>query len=321
VSSLTMGLTDPGAHPEPPPALSRAPCSLALAASKRSAVAASKRRAAVAGCRYVGPVTSDIEQLALELRDRIADANVTVAPVTPTQARKPDVSFIDPDVTADDLIELLRTVRPAFVFVAAETFDPDDLDTDDEEVGAAVQERAGDAFQMSVLWAADGLLYEWRATADWYEALRHEAAIVNAGEHTVGQVEWELRRESSAAAAHKLMDFVMASPGFRRARPRQRTTQIQLVLDEHPDLAADLLYPEDFKRAARQQADGEVAKWEQRLEDDEELITELTKALHGTRTVAQRKQVAADVIREFTDWWTLTDEFVDRLIREALLRR
>lgn len=266
-------------------------------------------------------MTRDLEQTALELRARLGDAGVVIAPISPTAHRKPDVFLVDPDVTVDGAVALITAVRPRFVFLPVDFFDADEFDTDSELVRDAARTHDGKACRVSALWAADGLLYEWSTSADWYDRLTDDAEIAEVSERGVDQMEYDLRVQASAAAARKLSELILASPEFRRARPRQRNPHIQIVLDEHPDLAGDLMFVEHFKKTVRDQADTEIAKWERQLDSDETLLTDLPRELRGARTIARQKEITAGFVREVADGWTLTDTFLERVRQDALRLR
>ena len=259
----------------------------------------------------------DLAILELTIRSLMADAGVHVAQVYPATHRPPDVYFVYPTTQPGALVEMLVSMAPATVFVDSERFDADEFETTDDGVREAAQTYDGEVRQLNVLWARDGLLYEWLATADWHDELLDETEIAQSHARGMDQMEYELALERSRNAHQKLAELVLASPEFRGATTNRRTAQAQLIMDAHQDLVADLLFESRFVTNVRRNASIEVARWEQELGADEKLPAQIAAALDLRVSQTQQRRQVAEQLRERADNWALSEAFVEQIWREA----
>lgn len=255
----------------------------------------------------------DLAILELNVRELMGSAGVRVSPVFPATHRAPDVFFVYPVTQPGALIEMLTVMSPAIVFVDSERFDPDDFETDDDGLRQVAQDHTDDIHRFSVVWALDGLLYEWFATADWHDELLDETAIVERSARGIGQMEYELRVERSRAAHQALLSIVVAAPEFRAATWSRRSAQAKILMDAHPELVEDMMFDNRFVKLARDAANVEIARWEAELDADDSVIPRLAEELLGVRTQAQQKQRTAEVLREMADGWTLSEAFIEQM--------
>ncbi|MEW1835938.1 hypothetical protein [Microbacterium sp. NPDC079995] len=258
-----------------------------------------------------------LADLALTLRARMNAAGLKVAPAPPSSTRPPDVIFVHPTASVEAFLETLDMMSPTVVFMLAESFDPDEIDTEDTGLRAAADQHAGETFRLSVLWARDGMLHTWFITTDWHDALSDESEMQQYQAEGLQQMDRELMRERSRNAHRQLMELVVESPDFRGATINRRTVQLRLMMDANPALVDDLIFPREFVTAARRTAADEVARWEARLADDEDVISRLAFELRGVRTQREQKECAARMLRELADGWALTETFVDQMRRKA----
>ncbi|MFH8253245.1 hypothetical protein ACH3VR_22960 [Microbacterium sp. B2969] len=262
----------------------------------------------------------DIARLELDLMERLGDAGITVAAPADVVHRDPDVLFTYPSVTPGELTVLLRGMAPRLVFVTSSSFDPADVDSDDAELRLAARQHAGDLFRLSVLWAADGVLFAWSAVADWHDKLLDEVELSDYQARGIDQVERELRIERSAAATQRLTEIVTESADFRGATTNRRTAQVKIIMDAHPDLVADLWFPNDFARRARAAAAVEVARYEAELDANEDILDQIILELAGGRPVNQQRMRVAEILRACADGWALSEGFVEKIRLKALDR-
>lgn len=261
-------------------------------------------------CEYGSTVTfdtDDLANLALTLRAHMTGAGLKVAPAPPSSARPPDVFFVHPTVSVEAFLETLEMMSPTVVFVLAESFDPDELDTEDASLRATADRHVGEIFRLSVLWAGDGMLHTWFITTDWHDALSDESEMQQYQAKGLQQMDRELMYERSRNAHCQLMDLVVESPDFRGATINRRTVQVRLVMDANPALVNDLIFPREFVTAARRIAADEVARWEAQLADDEDVIRRLAFELRGVRTQREQKESVARMLRNLADGWALTE--------------
>lgn len=259
----------------------------------------------------------DLSQLALNLRTQITDAAIRVSSVAPSSHRSPDVFFVHPDAPVEALVEILVAVQPALVFVTAELFDWDEVDSEDERVRASAEAHSDDVFRVSVTWPSDGLLFTWFATANWYDELISENEIAAYQARGLDEVERELRFERSRSASGELMALILASAEFRAATTNRRTAQMKLIMEANRALVEEILFQRDFESHARANAATEVARWEQELSADDSAVTRLAEEILGLRTQRDFKARAADVVREMADGWSLTEGFVEQILSRA----
>lgn len=259
----------------------------------------------------------DLAELALNLRAQITEAGLRVSPVAPSSHRSPDVFFVHPDVPVDALVEMLVALQPALVFVTAEPFDQDEVDSEDERIRASAASRSDDVFRVSVTWPSDGLLLTWFATAGWHDELMSEIEIAAYQARGLDEVERELRFERARSASGELMALILGSPEFRAATTNRRTAQMKLITGANPSLADEILFQRDFEARARANAATEVARWEQQLAADESAVVRVAEEILGLRTQRDLKARAADALREMADGWSLTEGFVDLMLSRA----
>lgn len=262
----------------------------------------------------------ELARLELDLIDHLVEAGVAVAAAADVVHREPDVLFPYPSVTPRELAELLRKMTPRIVFVTSSPFDPADLDSDDAEMRDAAWQHDGDICRLSVMWAADGVLFAWAAVADWHDRLVSEVAMSDYQARGIDQVERELRIERSAAAVQKLMAIVTESAEFRGATTNRRTAQVKVIMDAHADLVADLWFPNDFARRARAAAAVEVARHEAELDSNDDILHQIIVELAGGRPVNQQRMRVAEILRASADGWALSESFVEKMRLKALER-
>lgn len=260
----------------------------------------------------------DLEGLELELGAALTGAGLRLSPVAPSSARQPDVLFVHPAVVPDALIQVVAAMGPRLVFLNPETFDPDDeISSDDEGVKDAARLHAGELFRLSVTWACDGILYTWFATTSWYDQLTNEDEIAEYQRRGISRLEWELEREQTSAGWQQLMELVLAAPQVRAASMNQRSTQVRLIIDAHPEMQGRFFSESRFLSAARQRANMEVANWETQLADDEELTVRICEESQHLRGIGRQRAKTAEILREAADGWTLSAAFVERMLARA----
>lgn len=259
----------------------------------------------------------DLAQLALNVRAQITEAGLRVSPIAPSSHRSPDVFFVHPDVSVDALVEMLLALQPALVFVTAESFDQDEVDSDDERIRASAASHADVVFRVSVTWPSEGLLLTWFATAGWHDELMSESEIAAYQARGLDEVEHELRFERARNASGELMALILASPEFRAATTNRRTAQMKLIMGANPGLAEEILFQRDFEARARANAATEVARWEQQLATDDSAVARVAEEILGLRTQRDIKARGADALREMADGWSLTEGFVDLMLFRA----
>ncbi|MCR2799490.1 hypothetical protein QNO21_10165 [Microbacterium sp. zg-Y818] len=258
-----------------------------------------------------------ISQLAFDLQARIERELVRVAPAAPSSHRPPDVYFSHPDVSEDALLKMLVAMQPSVLFVSAEPFDPEDLDSEDINLRSSARAHADEIYRVTVIWAVDGLLLMWLVTAPWYEELQSETEIAEYQAQGLDQVERELRFERARTAHSELMALVLASPEFRAASTSRRTAEMKLVMVANKELVEDLLFPRDFEKRVRTEAATEVARWEHDLAADDGAVLRVAGAIRGLRTQRDKRSRTADTLRLMADGWSLTQGFIDLVLSRA----
>ncbi|CAL4861116.1 hypothetical protein MMM2322_02801 [Microbacterium sp. MM2322] len=242
---------------------------------------------------------------------------MSVAEVT---SRGPDILFAYPQVGVDELVEIVSLSSPKVAFLASEAFDASQFDAPNESLRRIAEDHDGELVSVSLRWAADGLIWEWLATARWHDDLTEEEELAEYQARGIDRVGHELRLVSSRSASQKLLELILEAPAFRGETTNRRTAQAQIVMDAHPNLVADLMFPRDTLKRARAAAAVEVANWESRLTGDE-IIDAVVEVLQVSRTIADQKARIAALVRRRADGWALSENFLERLRLEAADRR
>lgn len=250
-------------------------------------------------------------------RAQIAESAIRVSSVAPSSHRPPDVFFMHPDVPVDALIDMLVVMQPSLVFISAESFDHDEVDSEDDDVRASAEAHADEIFRVAVTWPTDGLLFTWLATAGWHDELMSESEIAEYQARGLDQVERELRMERARNASEELMTLILASPEFRAATTNRRTAQMKIIMGANPGLVDEILFQRDFESRARANAATEVARLEQQLAVDDGAVARLAESILGLRTQRDLKARSADTLREMADGWSLSDGFVELMLSRA----
>lgn len=267
--------------------------------------------------------TTELEDLFGDLPRRLEEVGVAASPAEFSSSRQPDIFFVHPVSSVDDVLSLLRLVSPRVVYVSPHFFDPDLLVEESDRELPGVEEllseargREGDLFRVNLTWASDGIIHTWFATADWYDALSDEADIAVEAAKGLHAIDRDLRREQYREQFARLKDLIFADVDFRKATVNKRTTAAKSLIASSGEVIEDPWLERHLLRELRQDAALEVIRQEQLLEPQlDELATRLIESNRWVNvpTRARQKTAIASFVIEASNGWMVSDDFIERL--------
>lgn len=120
---------------------------------------------------------ADLAEIAASIPNRASEAGLLFVPGARVEGER-HIALNGRDLDADGAVRVAAKVGAAFVSVSAVPFDLqgllDELDNDQEELSQsakrvieAARQHNGEHEGVTVIWAAQGLIYEWHAATDW----------------------------------------------------------------------------------------------------------------------------------------------------------
>jgi hypothetical protein len=169
------------------------------------------------------PYMEDLAELAASVTGFAAREHLTIVPAIPGRGDAPAVCLGPDDLELPRFLELAARIGGGVLYLLAEQFDPDDGDDDPDELPAHRAAHRGQTGQVSLAFAANGIVHFWEHSTGWYEECQreYEEAMEAAGE--VGD-------EERARLAGELTGQLLADPEFRAGLPGDRMRMAQLAL-------------------------------------------------------------------------------------------
>lgn len=273
--------------------------------------------------------SADIELLLAEIPAQLQEAAVPVSPVHYTGLRQPDMLFTHPAAELGAVLDLIRQMRPRVVFLEASRFDTDEfIDANKNDIpGIAelrrqAQQYVGEPHEITLTWAADGLISTWFATTGWYDDLVYELEIATQAAEGIDEIDRGLRQDQTREQFSRCKSLILADPGFRGASVNKRSVIARTLLTSHGEELDDRWMERHLLQEVRQEASIAVAQQEQTLatrvaELAEQLVT--SDLWVDVRTQARQKAAVAEFVVAVADGWMLSEEFREAL-RDAALQ-
>jgi hypothetical protein len=160
--------------------------------------------AAARSLRLFDAMYMNVPEVSMDSESMSIDQAIEVAALTGSP-------FVSLDMDIFDSAEMLAQVR------ANTTEDSPPAENLNRLVGSAAKHN-GDNERLWLRWAANGLSYEWSATADW----RGKLAVDMARTDFEGQQESTLRKNVRKSDIDALVTLLVADPEVRAAQPTKR---------------------------------------------------------------------------------------------------
>ncbi|HEX8343338.1 MAG TPA: hypothetical protein VF657_01160, partial [Actinoplanes sp.] len=167
-----------------------------------------------------------------------AEQALTVVPAVPERDLGPEVRLSPDVVNLSGFLKLAATLGGGVLYLDATRFEPDGGHVADPP--ADLVARRGQLGEMTVAFAANGLVHFWRERADWYQRWKELADapglrlfLDEPGDRDVPDHPSE---EERARLAGELIAVLLADPAFRASKPggaRQRYAKFAIPADTH----------------------------------------------------------------------------------------
>ncbi|MCW2879083.1 MAG: hypothetical protein JWQ95_3183 [Sphaerisporangium sp.] len=178
------------------------------------------------------PLVDNLTQLAASVTKFAATASMTLVPAVPEHALGPEVCLGPETVDLPGFLALAHKLGGGVLYLRAAPFDPADDEHEVDEPPAHLAKCKGQIGQISVAFAANGLVHYWEHRTAWYAEWQHTAQQQSPRIDFLhlGQAPERLSPEERARLAAELTDTLLANPEFRAARggARQRVAQLAI---------------------------------------------------------------------------------------------
>jgi len=240
------------------------------------------------------PGVEDLVELARLVTGFAAREHLTIVPAVPEHDCGPEVSLGPAELGLPGFLELAGKLGGGVLYLLAASFDPDAVDGgQQDEPPAHLIARKGQIGQVSVAFAANGLVHFWEHRTAWYlewEELA-DGIMTGAGRYEADGTE-RLGEEEQARLAGELADAIVADPEFRAARATDRWNLSGKVIPAGTDSSVGW----DARRQACTRASQLARERYEQLEDQiDDLAAELlaSPAYQQASSAAARKKAAA----------------------------
>jgi hypothetical protein len=241
------------------------------------------------------PGVEDLVELASLVTGFAAREHLTIVPAVPEHDCGPEVSLGPDELGLPGFLELAGKLGGGVLYLLAAPFDPDAVDGggQQDEPPAHLIARKGQTGQVSVAFAANGLVHFWKHRTAWYlewEDLA-DGIMTGAGRYEADGTE-RPGEEEQARLAGELADAIVADPEFRAARATDRWNLSGKVIPAGTDSSVGW----DARRQACTRASQMARERYDQLEDQiDDLAAELlaSPAYQQASSAAARKKAAA----------------------------
>lgn len=235
------------------------------------------------------PGMEDLAKLAASVTDFAAREHLAIMPAVPEHEYGPEVCLGPDELDLPGYLELAGRLGGGVLYVRAEPFDPASDDDQPEDPPGHLTGHKGQTGQVSVAFAANGVVHFWEQHAPWYLEWRQLAASaplrVPGMDDEEDQAE-RLSEEEHARLAGELADTILADPQFRAASRGNRWKIAGKAVPEGTD-------PWAGRDAARQACDRALQMAQERYDQLEGQLGDLAAELLASPAYQQASSAAA----------------------------
>jgi len=252
--------------------------------------------------------------------------HLTLIPAVPDDCG-PQVLLDQDDLLLPDFLEMAAKLGGGVLYLHSKTFEPGGTegsgDDEPDVVPPHLTRHVGQIGEVTVAFAANGVVHFWEHRASWYEGEGYRAE--DHREQSDGRdQDDELSEEDRQRLAAELADTILANPAFRDAKPVDRGRIAELAVPPGTNRRVGW----DAMRRARDQAE-EIcrAQYDQITARFDDLAAELlaSEAYREAASSGARKQAAERFLIPNADGWmppaVIRDELYARAQRLAKTRR
>ncbi|HET9970340.1 MAG TPA: hypothetical protein VFQ68_19055 [Streptosporangiaceae bacterium] len=256
----------------------------------------------------------DLAGLAASVTAFAAAENLVVVPDVPGHNCGPEVCLGPVELDLPGFLALAARLRGGALYLYAPLFDPDSDPDAPDSPPARLTSRKGQTGQVSVAFAANGVMHFWEDCTDWY--LEWEG-LADAEADTAGPGgQGRLGEEERARVAGELAETFLADPQFRAASRGDRQRMARMALPPGTDQWAGWDAVRDACDRAQQMAEAAYGQLEHRLDD---LAAELvaSPAWQQASSAAARRQAAGRFLIPHADGFSPPSLIRDELYARA----
>jgi hypothetical protein len=258
---------------------------------------------------------ADLGTLVVRFADR---EHLAVIPAVPEHEYGPEVCLGPEELDLPGFLDLAGSLGGGVLYLRAVPFDPGSDDDQPENPPEHLTGRKGQVGQVSVAFAANGVVHFWEQFAAWYLEWRQLAGSAPPrAPDTDGEDEaWRLGEEERARQATELADMILADPEFRAGSRGDRQRAARKAI---PRATGDGVFWAALREAV-EQADQMTRERYDQLEDRlDDLAAELlaSPAYQRARSPAARKQAAGRFLIPHADGFSPPPRVRDELYARA----
>jgi hypothetical protein len=263
------------------------------------------------------PGMEDLADLGV-LVTRFADReHLAVIPAVPDHEYGPEVCLGPGDLDLPGFLDLASRLGGGVLYLRAVPFDPGSDDDQPENPPEHLTVRKGQTGQVSVAFAANGVVHFWEQFAAWYLEWRQMAgsAPLRAPDTDGEDEAWRLGEEERTRLASELADTILADPEFRAGSRDDRQRAARKVI---PRDTGDGVFWAALREAVQQADQMTRERYDQLEERLDDLAAELlaSPAYQRASSPAARKQAAERFLIPHADGF-----FPPALARDELYAR
>jgi hypothetical protein len=256
----------------------------------------------------------DLAELAASVIAFAAAENLAVVPAIPGRDCGPEVCLGPEELDLPGFLALADRLGRGVLYLRAVPFDPDSDEHQPADPPAHLTRRKGQTGEVSVAFAANGVVHFWEDYAAWHLEWQDLADGRRSAER--GDQAGRLREEERARLAGELADEVLADPQFRAASRGDRQRIARLALPQGTDQWVGWDAVREACDRAQQVTEAAYRQLEDRLDD---LAAELlaSPAWQQASSPAVRRQAAGRFLIPHADGFSTirTHESTRKLAR------
>jgi hypothetical protein len=264
------------------------------------------------------PGMEDLVKLAASVTAFAAREHLAVVPAVPQHDYGPEVCLGPEELDLPGFLDLAGKLGGGVLYLRAAPFDP----ASDEDQPDSPPERLvkckGQTGQVSVAFAANGVVHFWEQSAAWY--LEWQQLADRAPQRHVGMdeddEEWRREAEERARLETELADKMLADPEFRDASRDGRQLAARKVI---PRGTGDGVFWGAFRQAVERAGQMTEERYGQLQDRMEDLAAELlaSPAYQQASSPGVRKKVAERFLIPHADGFFPPPRFREELYARA----